>query len=134
MMKHQQVHETVDLLFKRDGVPNVVIIMDGAREQVYGQMRKECQRAGVHGRQAEPDTTFANAAEASMRELKKGVRRQLVQSKAPTVLWEHCVERQAYVGLNTAHDIYQLDGQVPETMMSGETADITAVAVYQWYE
>jgi hypothetical protein len=133
MKKRQQVHETVDLLFKHVGVPNVMI-MDGAKEQIYGLFRKECRSAGVHVRQTEPYTPFSNAAEAAIRELKKGVGRQMVRSKSPKVLWDHCVEREAFVRSNTAHDIYRLDGQVPETVVSGETADITTVAEYQWYE
>ena len=37
-------------------------------------------------------------------------------------------------GPHTAHDIYRLDGQVPETMVSGETADISPFALFKWYE
>ena len=74
MKKRQQVHETVDLLFKRDGVPNAMI-MDGAKEQILGQFRKECRSAGVHVRQTEPYTPFSNTTEAAIRELKKGVGR-----------------------------------------------------------
>ena len=34
----------------------------------------------------------------------------------------------------TAHDIYKLNGQVPETVVSGETADISPLAQFKWYE
>jgi hypothetical protein len=33
-----------------------------------------------------------------------------------------------------AHDIYSLDGQVPQTIVKGETADISAIALFCWYE
>ncbi|MGL4350630.1 MAG: hypothetical protein ACRCT2_08740, partial [Plesiomonas shigelloides] len=131
--KRSEAHETVSLLFARDGVPNVMV-MDGAREQVMGEFKKKCRQAGTHIRQTEPHTPFSNAAESAIRELKKGVGRQMVRSKAPKVLWDHCVERQAYVRSNTAHNNYQLFDQVPETVVSGETSDITTFAEFQWYE
>ncbi len=34
----------------------------------------------------------------------------------------------------TTHEIYRLDGQVPETTVSGETADISPFAAFKWYE
>ncbi len=85
-------------------------------------------------KQTEPYTPWSNAAEAAIRELKKGVGRQMVRSKAPKRLWDNCLEREAYVRSLTAHDIYRLDGQVPELLVSGETADISPVAAFKWYE
>ena len=35
---------------------------------------------------------------------------------------------------HTAHDIYQLDAQVPETLMLGQTADISHLCEFYWYE
>jgi hypothetical protein len=131
MKRKSEAHETLSLLFARDGVPNVMI-MDGAREQVMGEFRRKCRQAGVHVRQTEPP--FSNAAESAIRELKKGVARQMVRAKTPKVLWDHCVERKALVRSNTAHDLYQLNGQVPETLVNGETPDITTIAEFQWYE
>ena len=133
MKKKSEAHETLSLLFSRDGVPNVMI-MDGAREQVMGEFRKKCRQASLHVRQTEPHTPFSNAAESAIRELKKGVARQMVRAKAPKVLWDHCVEREALIRSNTAHPIYELNGQVPETLVSGETPDITTIAEFQWYE
>ena len=34
----------------------------------------------------------------------------------------------------TAHDIFGLSSQVPKTMVSGETADVSPYAEYHWYE
>jgi hypothetical protein len=33
-----------------------------------------------------------------------------------------------------AHYIYSLDGQVPQPIVKGETADICAIALFCWYE
>jgi Reverse transcriptase (RNA-dependent DNA polymerase) len=133
MKKKSEAHETLSLLFARDGVPSTMI-MDGAREQVMGDFRKKCREAGTYVRQTEPHTPFSNAAESAIRELKKAVGRQMVRSKAPKVLWDHCVEREAYVRSNTVHDVYALDTQVPETIVSGETSDISTFAEFAWYE
>ena len=110
------------------------MIMDGARELVMGDFRRKCRQAGVHVRQTEPHTPFSNAAESAIRELKKGVARQMVATKAPKVLWDHCVEREAMIRSNTAHAMYQLNGQVPETMVNGETPAITTIAEFGWCE
>ena len=36
--------------------------------------------------------------------------------------------------LHTAHSIYALEGQVPETMVSGQIPDISLFAAFRWYE
>jgi hypothetical protein len=33
-----------------------------------------------------------------------------------------------------AHDIYSLDGQVPQTIVKGEIAKNSAIALFHWYE
>ncbi|KAI2510101.1 Reverse transcriptase (RNA-dependent DNA polymerase) [Fragilaria crotonensis] len=133
MRKKSDAHEGLSLLFQREGVPNT-FIMDGAKEQLHGQFRKKCREAGARVKQTEPHTPWSNAAESAIRELKRGVGRQMVRSKAPKRLWDHCLEREAYVRSLTAHDQYRLEGQVPETVVRGDTADISALALFGWFE
>ena len=133
MEKKSQAHEALSLLHQREGVPNVMI-MDGAKEQVAGLFRKKCRQAGSHVKQTEPYTPWSNAAEGAIRELKKGVGRKMIRSKAPKRLWDDCLEREAYVRSFIAHDLYSLSGQVPETIVSGETADISPFAISKWYQ
>ena len=133
MEKKSEAHEGLSLFFQREGVPNT-IIMDNAREQTMGLFRRKCREAGVHVKQTEPHSPWSNSAEAAIRELKKGVGRQMVRSAAPKRLWDDCLEREAYVHSFTAHDIYKLNGQVPETIVSGETADISPLAQFKWYK
>ena len=106
------------------------MIMDGAQEQTKGQFRKKCRDAGTHVKQTEPLTPWSNAAESAIRELKRGFGRKMVRSGAPKALWDDCLEREAYIRSHTAHNIYGLNGQVPETMVSGETADISPFALF----
>ena len=133
MRTKSQAHEALSLLFQREGVPNVMI-MDGANEQVKGEFRKKCRQAGVHVKQTEPYSPWQNNAESSIRELKKAVGQEMVQSKAPKRLWDDCLEHEAYIRSFMAHDIYSLNGEVPETIVSGETADISPFALFGWYE
>ena len=35
---------------------------------------------------------------------------------------------------NTAHDIYKLDGEVPKTVMSDETSDISQFCKLEWFD
>ncbi|KAI2490354.1 Reverse transcriptase (RNA-dependent DNA polymerase) [Fragilaria crotonensis] len=133
MKLKSEAHEGLSLLFQREGVPSTMV-MDGAQEQVQGTFRKKCREAGIHVKQTEPHSPWSNAAEAAIRELKRGVGRQMVRSGAPKRLWDDCLEREAYVRSMTAHDIYKLNGQVPETIVSGETADISPFALFAWYE
>jgi hypothetical protein len=58
----------------------------------------------------------------------------MVRSAAPKRLWDDCLEREAYVGSFTAYNIYKLNGQVPETIVSGETAGILPLVPFKWYE
>jgi hypothetical protein len=66
--------------------------------------------------------------EIAVRELKKGVGRQLMPSGCPKRFLDDCIIREAYVGSHTSLDIYGLEGQVPEIKVTGETVDISTIA------
>ena len=110
------------------------MVMDGALEQVQGKFRRKCRQATVHVKQTEPHTPWSNAAESAIRELKHGLGREMVQSSAPRCLWDHCLERESYIHSHTALDIFSLNGQVLEIIVSGETTDISPFALFKWYE
>jgi hypothetical protein len=133
MKLESEAHETLSLLFHRDGVPNVMV-MDGSMAQVEGDFRRKLRDSGCHIKQTEPHTQSSNMGEGAVRKLKKGVRRQMLRSGCPKRLWDDCIIREAYVRSHTALDIYGLEGQVPESKVTGETADISTIAEYAWYE
>ena len=133
MRKKSEAHDALSLLFSRDGVPAVMVV-DGSKEQTLGKFRKKCREADCHIRQTEPYTPSSNAAEGCIRELKRGVGRKMTRMKSPKPLWDHCLELQAHKRSNTCHDIYELDGEVPETIVSGQTSDISPFIEYEWYE
>jgi len=127
------VHEGLSLLFKRDGVPPKIIV-DGSKEQTMGTFAKKVRQADCWLKQTEPYSPWSNAAEGVIRELKKGSGRKMVKTKTPKVLWDDCLEYESMIRSNTAHDVYELGGETPETIVSGETSDISQLCELGWYE
>ena len=58
----------------------------------------------------------------------------MLKSGCPKPLWDHCIELEALIRSHTALDIYGLEGQVPETVMSGQTGDISSLCEFEWFE
>jgi hypothetical protein len=108
--------------------------MDGSKEQTLGQFKKKCQDADCRIKQTEPYSPWQNAAESAIRELKKAAGRKMVRAGAPKPFWADAIELKAYVRSNIAHDIYILQGEVPETVMSGETSDISQFCEFAFYD
>jgi hypothetical protein len=111
-----------------------VMVVDGAKAQNEGEFRSKLCDAGFHIKQTEPHTQSSNMGEDVVRELKRGVGRQMIQSGCPTLLWDECIIREAYVRSHTSLDMFGLEGQVPEIKVKGETVDIYTIAEYAWYE
>ena len=60
--------------------------------------------------------------------------RKMISTGSPKPLWDHCLELEALVRSCTCNDIYMTAGQVPETIMTGSTADISHIAEFGWYD
>jgi hypothetical protein len=121
--KKSNAHELLSLVFQRDGVPQK-IIMDGSKEQTMGRFSKKCLDADCRIKQTEPYSPWQNAAESAIRMLKKAVGHKMVRAGVPKPIWANAMELEAYVCSNTPHDIFSLQGEVPEMVMSGKTLDI----------
>jgi hypothetical protein len=133
MEKKSQVHEALALLSTRDGVPPI-IICDGAKEQVLGEFCCKARQADCHIRQTKPYTPQSNFAETAIKELKNGVGRKMFSSQVPKRLWDDCIELEQYLQSNTWNERFTNAGKVPETIVSGETADISTFVQHHWYE
>ena len=133
MPKKSCAHEALSLLFKRDGVPSTMV-MDGSKEQTLGQFKSKCRQAGCHVKQTEPYSPWSNSCEVAIKDVKGAAGRDLRASKCPKRLWDDCLERRAYIRSFTAHDIYSLMGEVPDTLVNGETPDISEFSQFKWYE
>ena len=53
---------------------------------------------------------------------------------SPKALWDHYIELEALIRSHNALDIHGLQGQVSETVMSGQTGDISSLCEFEWFE
>jgi hypothetical protein len=82
MKLESEAHEALSMLFHSDGVPNVMV-MDGSKAQADGQFRRKLCDAGCHIKQTEPHTQSSNMGDGGVRELKRGVGRQILRYVRP---------------------------------------------------
>lgn len=133
MKSKNDAHYTLDDLYHRYGVPSK-LISDNAKELTQGQFAKKAREAQCPIDLTDPYSPFQNRAESEIRELKRLSGRWMVKMRSPKVLWDHCLELSSRVRSATQHNLYQLKGEVPETLMTGETTDISHLCEYSWYE
>jgi hypothetical protein len=126
-------HESLSLLFHRDGV-SPTMILDGSKEQTLSNFKRKLREADCHARQTKPYSPWQQAAEGCIHELKRGVSRKMMKTGSPKVLWDYCIELKALVHSNTSNDIYMTNGEVPETIMTGSTADISHICEFAWFD
>ena len=124
MAKKSEAHETLSLLFAQEGGPST-LVMDGARDQVNSEFRHKARQADFHVKQTESYTPWQNAAESSIRGLKKGAGRKLIKANSPQKLWGDCLELEMEIRSCTAKNVFELKGEVPRTVIKGETANMT---------
>jgi hypothetical protein len=58
----------------------------------------------------------------------------MMKSRAPKVLWDHCLELAAAIKSHTCNSIYATGGGEPETIMLSSTADISTICQFAWYD
>ena len=92
MQKKSDAHEALSILFKRDGVPNS-LVMDGSKEQTLSKFRTKCRESDCHVKQVEPYSPWSNSCEGTIKMAKLAAGRDLRRSKCPKVLWDDCIER-----------------------------------------
>lgn len=131
--KGQTIASALKRYFKEIGVP-LQLIADGAREQVQGAARVLCQESGCTLVELEKGTPRANRAERYIQMLKNETRDDMHDSGSPAAFWCYCIERRAEIINSVARDNVLLQGQVPHTMMTGRTRDISHVAEFGWYD
>ena len=55
-------------------------------------------------------------------------------TNVPAVLWDHCLQLMAETRRHTVLDIFSLNGETPQTMLTGETTDISHLVEHSWYD
>jgi len=110
------------------------MVLDGSKAQCLGDFKRKLRKADRHLRQTKPYSPWQQAAEGCIRELKQGVSREMIKTGSPQTLWDHCIELDALIRSLTCNDIYMTNGKVPETIMTGSTADISHICEFGWYD
>ena len=130
-LRHRdEAHETLSLLFHRDDVPPVMVF-DDSKEQHLTEFKRKLHEADCHQRTIKPYSPWQQAAEGCIRELKRGVSRQMLPTGLSKALLDHCLVLQAAIRSCTSNNIYMTNGQVPKTIMTGSTTDISHIALVQ---
>jgi hypothetical protein len=115
------------------GVPKT-LVTDGASEMISGNGRRICNEYHINMRVTVPHSPWQNLAEACVRELKRTIRRTIRRSGAPRRTWAYCGKWAAAIRRLTSLSIPDLDGRTPQEHVEGSTPDITAYALFDFYE
>jgi len=126
-------HEALTHFIQDSGIPKT-IITDNAREETDGEWGRICRKHRIQQKVVAPYSQWANLAEASIREIKKSIRRLLRKTTAPRRLWCYAGQWLAAVRRLTALDLPSLRGRVPLEAIGGQTPDISEYAQFDWYE
>jgi len=131
--REKDAHQTVTDLFRRYGVPKSMR-PDYAKVLVEGEFARKVRRQECHLHPAEPHTKNQEKSEATTRELKREYRKIMIKTNTPSCLWDCCYEYIAMKRNNTSLNIRELDGEVPETKLTGDTSDISHIAEFGWFD
>ena len=125
--------DTLVTLMNDVGIPQV-LVSDNAKEELQGRARDICRKYHIHQKPTVPYSPWQNAAEASIREVKKNVRRALRRTAAPLRLWSYCAIWCTTIRRLTSSALTRLAGKTPEEFVTGSTPDISALAMFDWYQ
>eukprot|EP00980_Cylindrotheca_fusiformis_P018168 scaffold5886_cov93-Cylindrotheca_fusiformis.AAC.2 len=127
-------HYSLDKLFRSVGFPEAMI-PDNALELTQGEFRRKLQRAQVDLHPIEAYSPNLNAAEDCIRELKRMFRRTMNARNIPAVFWDRVIMWCAEVRSHMALRHHELDdGEVPATVISGDTSDISYIAEFSMWD
>ena len=126
-------HMTLDRVFRDVGVFHT-IIPDNAKELTEGDFRRKALHAGAQIKPVEAYTHNQNLAESGIRELRRMYRKAMLSTNAPHVLWDYCMELMADIRSHLALSLLELEGDTPQTVLTGDTSDMSNICEFQWYE
>ena len=126
-------HNGLSLMDARDSVPPQ-LIMDGSKEHTLGEFLKKARQFSCHIKQSEPYPPWKIMAEGAIKEINRGSGRKMMRSLSSAKLLDHCIKLKALIKYHTALDIYEVQGEVPDTLLSGKTTDISPFVEHKWYD
>jgi hypothetical protein len=85
-MKHKgDAHETLPLVFQRNGVPLTMVTND-SKKQTKGEFHQKLKEADCHPRVTEPYSPWQQDAEGCIHELKRESSRKMIKTGSPKCL------------------------------------------------
>jgi hypothetical protein len=115
------------------GIPKE-IHTDGAKELKQGQWKQICQEAGIRVTQTEHDSPWQNQTEVEIRELKRHVRRFMMRTQTPLLLWDFCCLYTTELRNRIARPVPKLNGRTPYEILTGSTPDVSEFLEFTWYQ
>ena len=58
----------------------------------------------------------------------------MIKSNSPKKLWDDHIELEMEIRSCTTNNVIELKGEVPRTVMKGETANLTHLCEFGWYD
>ncbi len=58
----------------------------------------------------------------------------MIKTGSPRVLWDHCIELEALICSSTSNNVNMTNGEVPETIMTSNTTNISHICEFGWYD
>ena len=130
MRKRSEAPSTLPPLFDEYGIFNH-IVPDNAPELTSLEFKRVASKYGCRLKPVEAWTPNQNLAEANIRELKRIYRREMRQSNAPAVLWDHCL---MLVAERRSHTSQANGNPPPIQILTGDTPDISHLIEHKWYD
>ena len=110
------------------------MVVDNFKEQTLGKLVRKCHKADCTLVTTKPYSPWMQAEEDCIKQTKLGSLRKMLKSGSLKPLWDHCIELEAQIQSHTVLNMYGLEGQVPETLMTGQTGDTSNLCEFEWFQ
>ena len=129
-----KAHETISAVIHDLGAIPAEVMTDNAKEETLGPWLKEITHYRIKQLWIEPYSKWQNRAEGEVGVVKTGIRRCTQRKRSPKALWDYAGEWVSNIRRLTALNIPSLDGKTSTESMTGHTPDISAYAIFDWYD
>ena len=104
-------NEVSRLIFCKEVVVSVDLILDGCSAQIKSLVKKFCDQVGTVIKTLKRTTPWATRAELFIGLLKESARKDMIESKSPMVLWDYAIEHRALTHNAVNRPILQSHGK-----------------------
>ena len=118
MHKKSDAQDTLSTIFKHDEFPPKMVV-DNPKEQSLGELARKCREPECYLVNNEHFSPWSHIAEGCTQELRSVSSRKITKKGSLKQLLDHCIDMEAFISSQTAHIEFELDGEFPETRMTG---------------